>query len=228
MSQRKLIIKELARHAPFTALGTATGIIVLVIIVFSGASREISDTLFYTLHPTHILLSAFVMTSMYRLRGKGSIWQVILIGYTGSIGLGTLSDAIIPYLGGTSLRISMEFHIPFIEAEELPFINIPSWVFINSASALGIALSFWKPTTRLPHAGHILISTWASLFSFTAFGTADWIPLLPFVFLFLFLSVWLPCCFSDIVYPLLFVRKGREAEHNQESRQHEKLPGCRH
>jgi hypothetical protein len=30
--------------------------------------------------------------------------------------------------------------------------------------------------------------------------------LLPLIFLFLFLAVWVPCCVSDIVYPLLFVR----------------------
>jgi len=27
------------------------------------------------------------------------------------------------------------------------------------------------------------------------------------VLIFLFLAVWLPCCLSDIVFPLLFVRK---------------------
>jgi hypothetical protein len=34
--------------------------------------------------------------------------------------------------------------------------------------------------------------------------------LLPFIFLILFLAVWLPCCLSDIVYPLLFLRKEPE------------------
>ncbi|MDH4292186.1 MAG: hypothetical protein OEV56_06220, partial [Dehalococcoidia bacterium] len=58
--------------------------------------------------------------------------------------------------------------------------------------------------------GHVLLSTWASLFYFTAFGIADWIHLLPYVFLLLFLSVWIPCCTSDIIYPLLFVRKKPE------------------
>ena len=228
MSRRSLIVKELARHAPFTALGTGTGIIIMVVLVFSGASRGISDTLFYTLHPTHVLLSAFVTTSMYRLRGKDSVWKVILLSYSASIGLGTLSDAIIPYLGGTSLRISMEFHVPFIEAEVLPVIGVPSWMLINSAAVIGIALGFLRPTTRFSHAAHVLVSTWASLFNFTAFGVADWIPLLPFIALFLFLSVWLPCCFSDIVYPLLFVRKRQEAGDSHNGAQHEKLPSCRH
>jgi hypothetical protein len=30
---------------------------------------------------------------------------------------------------------------------------------------------------------------------------------------FLFLAVWLPCCISDIVFPLLFVKSGDVAPH---------------
>ena len=198
------IAYQLARHAPFTALGAVAGIAVMVIIVFSNAPREISNALFYTLHPLHIILSALVTTAMYRLYGRGKLWIAILIGYTGSIGIATLSDIIIPYLGGALLHIPMEFHLPFIETGKMPFIGIETWVIINLAAAVGIAIGYWKPATRFPHMGHVLLSTWASLFSFTAFGIANWIPLLPFIFIFLFLSVWLPCCISDIVYPLLW------------------------
>jgi hypothetical protein len=134
--------------------------------------------------------------------------MVFLVGYTGSIGIATFSDAIIPYLGGGLLNITMEFHVPFIETARMPFIKIETWKIVNSAAVIGILIGYWKPATRLPHFGHTMLSTWASLFNFTAFGIANWIPLLPFVFLFLFLSVWLPCCLSDIVYPLLW--GGRE------------------
>jgi hypothetical protein len=51
------------------------------------------------------------------------------------------------------------------------------------------------------------LSTRASLFYLTAFGATDWLPLLPLVFVVLFFAVWVPCCTSDIVFPLLF-RKG--------------------
>jgi hypothetical protein len=30
------------------------------------------------------------------------------------------------------------------------------------------------------------------------------------IFLFLFLAVWIPCCLSDIVFPLLFVKPRRQ------------------
>lgn len=197
-----LIAKELARHAPFTALGAATGIIVMVIVVLGNVPSGVSDTVFYTLHPIHVVLSALVTTSIYRLRGKGTLWVAILIGYTGSIGIATLSDAVIPYLGGALFGWVREPFWP------LPFIE--KWWLVNPLAFLGIAIGYLRPTTRFPHAGHVLLSTWASLFYFMAFMAADWIPLLPLIFLFLFLAVLIPCCVSDIAYPLLFVRQKRD------------------
>ena len=195
----KRIAHELKEHVPFTALGALTGIIIMVIVVLCNVPSHISQTAFYISHPAHVLLSALVTTAMYMRYNKGKVWAVILIGWTGSIGIATISDAMIPYLGGSLLNAQMQFHVPFIE----------EW-WINFVALAGIAIGYWKQTTKIPHLGHVLLSTWASLFYFTAFGIADWIRLLPFIFLFLFLAVWLPCCTSDIIYPLLFVRKEPE------------------
>ncbi len=200
------IAQELRRHAPFTALGALTGIIIMVIIVFGNVPTQISQTAFYTLHPIHVVLSALVTTAIYMKYRKAKIWAVILVGWTGSIGIATMSDALIPYLGGALLHIEMGFHVPFIETSKMPVIGIEKWIMVNCAALLGIAIGYWKQTTKIPHSGHVLLSTWASLFYFTSFGTANWIPLLPFVFLFLFLAVWIPCCLSDIVYPLLLIK----------------------
>jgi len=193
------IARELKEHVPFTALGALTGIIIMAIVVLGNIPAHISHTVFYTLHPVHVLLSALVTTAMYVRYKKSRVWVAILIGWTGSIGIATISDAMIPYLGGTLLHAQMEFHVPFIE----------EW-WINFMALAGIAIGYRRQTTRIPHFGHVLLSTWASLFYFTAFGIADWIPLLPFIFLFLLLAVWIPCCTSDIIYPLLFVRREPE------------------
>lgn len=193
----KQIANELKRHAPFTSFGAITGIILMAIIVLANVPPEASRTFFYILHPFHVVLSALVTTAMYKQHSKGKVWAVILIGYVGSIGIATLSDAVIPYLGGVLLNLEIEFHLGFIE----------KWWLVNPMALLGITIGYWKPTTKFPHAGHVLLSTWASLFYFTAFGTANWIPLLPFIFLFLFLAVWVPCCMSDIIFPLLFAKE---------------------
>ena len=77
MRTLKHIVHELVEHAPFTALGAVAGIIVMVIIHYANAPRDISEALFYTLHPLHIVLSALVTTAMYRLHKRGSLWATI-------------------------------------------------------------------------------------------------------------------------------------------------------
>ena len=205
----KRIAIELGRHAPFTAAGAASGIIIMSIVIFANVSPGISEAIFYTLHPAHVVLSAIVTTAMYKRYRKGRLWATILIGYIASVGIATLHDSIVPYLGGESLSIKMEFHIGFIE----------KWWLVNPLAFLGIAIGYLRPTTKLPHAAHILVSTWASLFYFTAFGAAKWLTLLPFIFLFLFVAVWLLCCFSDIVFPLLFLG-GKEPHSSEVGHEH--------
>lgn len=200
----KRIGSELARHVPFTAAGAVSGIVIMAIVVIAKTPANISETIFYILHPAHIIFSAIVTTAMYKRYSTGKLWAAILIGYTGSIGIATLSDAVVPYLGGEAIKVKMEFHLPFIE----------EWWLINPVAFLGIAIGHLRPMTKLPHAAHVFLSTWASLFYFTAFGATNWMPLLPLVLLFLFLAVWIPCCFSDIVYPHLFL--GGEGHHHDE------------
>jgi len=192
---------ELKRHAPFTGFGAITGIAILLTIIFTNIFLqvfEVSSIIFYILHPTHIILSAIVTTAIYKLhRPKCNFLWGVLIGYVGSIGIATLSDSIIPYLGELLLDLPhRSIHIGFIEK---PWLT-------NPAAFLGIAIAFLRPMTKFPHSGHVLISTWASLFHIImAIGqTVNLITIIA-VFVFLFLAVWFPCCLSDIIFPLLFV-----------------------
>ena len=197
MSSLKRIAYELKRHAPFTALGAFTGIILMGVVILIGLSSEDSHTIFHFLHPAHIVLSALVTTAMYRRYG-GGIGAAVGISFFGSIAICSVSDIVFPYLGGVLLGFPITLHVCFIEY---------TWLITLSALA-GIAIGLLWSRTRFPHAGHVLLSTYASLFYFTTFGTpVDWIPLLPLVFPILFVAVWIPCCVSDIVFPLLFVRK---------------------
>lgn len=204
----RLIVSELRHHIPFTAVGAVSGIIIMLIIVWGNFLPQIfpiSQSIFYVLHPLHVVLSALVTTTLYVKYKKPNIWIAILIGSTGSIGIATISDSIIPYLGETLLNLPNKgIHIGFIEEPLLT----------NPAAFLGIAIGYWKGTTKFPHYGHVLISTWASLFHvIMALGeTVSWIQLI-IIFLFLFFAVWLPCCVSDIVFPLLFTGKRLQHHH---------------
>lgn len=172
----------------------------LIIILFNILPQvsNISLHIFYILHPMHIVLSAIATVALYKLhKPKSNLLIAIVIGYIGSIGIATLSDSIIPYIGEFLFNLpNRGIHLGFIEK---PFLT-------NSAAFLGIAIGFFKPKTNFPHSGHVLISTWASLFHIImAIGQTISFTLIIVIFLFLFFAVWIPCCTSDIVFPLLFV-----------------------
>jgi len=155
-------------------------------------SPKASYSIFYTLHPIHVLLSALVTASMYKInkcghiKGKCNLWILLMIGYIGSIGIATTSDSLIPYLGEVLL------HMPKV----------------NPLAIAGVVIAYFWPKTKFPHAGHVLLSTWTSLFHIMmakgeVLGAFSYVT----IFLFLFLAVWIPCCVSDIVFPLLFVKE---------------------
>ena len=193
------IARQLKVHAPFTAFGTVTGIVLMAMIVHLRVPRETSDALFWTLHPLHVVLSALVTAGMYRLHSSGKLWRTVLIGYVGAIGIATLSDSVIPYVGEVLLDLPHRgIHLGVIE----------KWWLVNPLALAGIALAYVRPRTKVPHAAHVLLSTWASLFHITmALGAELTVSSAILVASFLFLAVWVPCCTSDIVFPLLFSRE---------------------
>ena len=202
----KQISKELKIHAPFTIFGAITGIIVM--FFFHKLPHTISYNIFYILPPIHVVLSALVTASIYELhtcgrgphkKGECNLWILLIIGYVGSIGIATISDSLIPYLGEVLLNMpNRGMHIGFIER----------WWLVNPLAILGVAIAYFKPTTKFPHAGHVLLSTWASLFHIImATGQSLHWYIYIAIFIFLFFAVWIPCCLSDIVFPLLFVKE---------------------
>jgi hypothetical protein len=199
-----LIVKELKEHIPFTIFGAFTGIIFM--FVFRNLPKEISHEFFYVFHPLHVLLSALVTASLYKLhtcsKGTGkrcNLPLLLIIGFLGSVGIATLSDSIMPYLGETLLDMPYRHHhIGFLE----------KWWLISAVAVVGTIIAYFNPTTKFPHAGHVLISTWASLFHILmAKGESlIWFSYIA-IYVFLFLAVWVPCCVSDIIFPLLFIKR---------------------
>lgn len=201
-------LKELKHHAPFTIFGALSGI---AIMLLSGKiPSEVSHNIFYIFHPIHVFLSAFTTASMYKLhkcgrsRGGCRLLFLFVIGYVGSIGIATISDSIIPYVGEILLEMpNREIHLGFIE----------KWWLVNPLAIIGIVLANFRSHTKFPHMGHVLLSTWASLFHIimSSGGEIVWFEYV-YIFLFLFIAVWVPCCVSDIVFPLLFVKDSRNEE----------------
>ncbi|HXK62502.1 MAG TPA: hypothetical protein PLP42_21655, partial [Acidobacteriota bacterium] len=112
----RTIAHELRVHAPFTAFGTMTGVIIMAVMIQMQVSKEISEGLFWTLHPAHVFLSALVTTGMYRRHSPSGVFRTLLIGYAGSVGIATASDSLIPYLGEILVDpANRHAHLGFIE-----------------------------------------------------------------------------------------------------------------
>ncbi len=139
----KQILKELKSHAPFTLFGVITGIIIM--FLSQRLSSKISYSIFYTLHPIHVMLSAVVTASMYKLhkcrhmKGKCNFWLLLAIGYIGSIGIATTSDSLIPYLGEVLLHMpNRSIHIGFIV----------KWWLVNPLAIAGVVIAYFWPKTK--------------------------------------------------------------------------------
>jgi hypothetical protein len=203
-----IIMHELQAHAPFTLFGAFTGIVCM--LLFKNLEHETSRRIFYVFHPIHVVLSAIVTAAIFQVHTKKpKLIVIFLVGLFGSVGIATLSDSIIPYVGelllGMRIDVHGHEHESFAKSAHIGFIE--GWYIVIPAAIAGVLIAYFKPHTKFPHAGHVLLSTWASSFHmlmamggrlsmWKAFGS----------FGFLFLAVWLPCCISDIVFPLLFVK----------------------
>lgn len=225
----KHILLELKGHAPFTLLGVILGIGFM--LLFRNASYNTSHILFAVFHPAHVVLSAMVTAAMFRIHAlRRKFLTVLLIGYFGSIGIATISDIIIPHIGSRLLGLDIPTHAQIHPHEDdhehaekrqnhdsehneiqketcMHFGFIEEWYIVNPAAVLGVLIAFFLPRTKFPHSAHVLISTWASS-SYLLMSIRSEITIAAAIGIFgtLFIATWLPCCVSDIVFPLLFVR----------------------
>ena len=170
----KHILVELKGHAPFTLLGAVLGIGFM--LIFRNVGQQGSHVLFAIFHPAHVVLSAMVTASMFWLHTSTKrVLLIILVGYFGSVGIATLSDVIIPYIGTRVLGLDIPAHGEVFhgshEHEEATGLTeheqeqhehskihlgfIEEWYLVNPAAFLGILIAYYLPRTKFPHAFHI-------------------------------------------------------------------------
>lgn len=203
-TQFRHILEELQKHLPYTIFSVAMGMMtlgVLTVLIEARKFPQASQNLFHIFHPLHILFSAMATTAMFWRHDK-KIFKAVFIGFTGAVGLCGISDIFIPFIAGYLLGVKMHLHICIL-AE--PMLVLPFLFF-------GIFMGFILPTvlgsTIFSHAAHVLISSMASIFYLVSFGLTEWIPVGGMVFIYMVLAVMIPCCTSDIVFPLLLVKRG--------------------
>ena len=110
MNQRlQRILIELKNHAPFTLFGASTGLICM--LLFRNAGSIVNQRLFQVFHPGHVILSAIVTASLFKLyENKAGFVKILLVGYFGSIGVATLSDCVLPFFGESILGVAVPVH----------------------------------------------------------------------------------------------------------------------
>jgi hypothetical protein len=229
LDKTKLIGAELKSHLPFTLLGASTGIVFM--LLFRGLGKEHAQTLFSVFHPLHVMFSAMVTAALFEIHRKAkSFLLILIIGVVGSIGVATMSDCVLPFFGESILGAAIPTHAALHDHEDgqkceenhdehhaqLHLGFIEEWYLVFPAALIGVLLAYFKPATHLPHASHVLLSTWASSAHILMNTEADMTAaLLAGIFIVLFLAVWLPCCVSDIIFPLLFI--GSDGQHHPHS-----------
>jgi hypothetical protein len=208
------IIVELGAHLPYSIFGVVIGVIIAGMLTFFAAilnARHMlpfaSEELFHVFHPTHILLSALVTTAMF-WKHERRFFKTLLIGFVGSVAICGISDILLPYLGGRLFGTNMHLHVCIIEH---PHIIIPFAI-------IGVAVGFLVPSaieksTEFSHSMHVLVSSLASILYLISFGMPDWTHMIGEVFLITIIAVMLPCCLSDIVFPLSFVNHKHHHKH---------------
>jgi len=197
------ILEELRQHLPYTIFSVAVGMMALgalTVLIEANKFPQASQNLFHIFHPLHILFSATATTAMFWRHDK-KILKAVFIGFVGAVSLCGISDIFIPFVAGHLLSVKMHLHICILAD---PMIVLPFLFF-------GIFMGFVLPTvadsTIFSHAAHVLISSMASIFYLVSFGLTEWIPVGGMVFIYMVLAVMIPCCTSDIIFPLLFVKK---------------------
>jgi len=202
--------EELLAHLPFSIFSTVGGMMLVAILTFVGQPfygeklPEAFRELFHIFHPVHMLFSATATTAMF-WQYERRVIKALIVGLVGAILVCGASDIVIPHVSGLMLGVEMHFHVCVIEH---PGLVLPF-------AAVGVVAGFLASghivrATVFSHSVHVVISSSASLLYLVSFGLQNWIDQAGWVFIFVVLAVMVPCCFSDIVFPLLVVTKEDE------------------
>ena len=196
MSIKHKIHHELEEHIPFTASASLIAVAIMAFLLAKTHLINYAVSAFWVFHPAHVFFSAIVSAAIfYKYRNK--FWLALISAVIISVIIGSLSDVIFPYLGSLLFKIPISFELPALESPLLIF----GVAFLGSL--LGIASKF----TKFPHFLHVLISLFASLLYIFAYSTSFGLATYIAIFIITTISVVIPCCLSDIVFPIIFQEK---------------------
>ncbi len=214
-SKLQYVLVELALHLPYSIFGITTGLIAMGVLSFlailaraESLLPQASMELFHVFHPAHVLMSAVATTAMFWKHEK-RVLKAVIVGFIGSITICGISDILLPFLGGVILGSDMHMHICVIENPGVVF----PFAVVGVIAGLLVTKSFER-STQYSHGAHVFVSSVASILYLLSFGLTDWIHLIGAVFLITIVAVMIPCCASDIAFPIACIH--RNCDHSRE------------
>ncbi len=192
MKKSDAVLRELKEHLPFTLIASLVAGVLVAIFYLIG--RVPSEELFEIVHPAHVAVSAVATSAIY-WKYKKSVLGSVFIGMGGAILVGSLSDVLLPFLAGNLFSLHTHFHLPIFEEP----------VLILGVAFFGAVLGMYSDLFRASHMLHVFLSIFASLFYLLAFSVALNVWGILLISGLVFLAVYIPCCVSDIVFPILFL-----------------------
>lgn len=196
-THENIFIDELSTHWKFTLGAVVVSAIIICVLKLTllPEAAEESEHLFEGFFIAHLFFASLTPASLLA-KYKKAVWLGVIVAILTSSITCTLSDIILPYLGGVVLGYDMHFHICIIEEPLL------SWSFIIGGAFLGFLLSHAAmKLSKFTHGLHILLSATAAGMYLVTYGV-DVISLKALIFIpILLFSVLIPCVLNDIGVP---------------------------
>ncbi len=207
---------ELFHHLPYAIFSVAFSLIILSFVTLALRGTELAlaqkgtKMLFHSFHFMHIVFAATGTLITFRRFCKDMVPSWVVGIFTPVI-FCTLSDSILPYLGGKALGVNMSFHLCFFSelANIIPFLVVG---VINGFIMSRHNQENQRMYSIFSHFIHIFVSSLAATFYLLAHGFMDWHKDIGFVFIFIIIAVVIPCTLSDVVVPMTYARMTKKDE----------------
>jgi len=215
-SGQHTIIDEMICHLPYAIYSVAFSLIILSIYsVFSmtldpAIVKKGSKALFHSFHFMHIVFAATGTVITFCRFSKNYV-RALIVGILSPTFFCILSDAVLPYIGGRLLGVSMHFHACFFTEPQrvIPFLIVG---IINGFVMSRHHESKQGGYSLSSHATHIFISSLASTFYLISHGFTNWYASIGNVFVLLIVAVVVPCTLADVVVPMTMARLGKKSK----------------
>jgi len=209
-SHKQSIFEEIICHTPIALIALTFSFLFLCffteLLNFFESEKLFAGygTFFHLFHYTHILFASATSCYMLLKTTISAYFFSAIVALIVPVIFCTLSDIILPSLGGYLLGHSIEYHFCFLNKTD--FINL--LIFVVFGVFLGLAVyknrmvekTIFSPMRGL-HIMHVGLGSLASLFYIMSHLQISFSHDPGKLLAILFVSIIVPCSFSDIVIP---------------------------